>query len=199
MPPAGMTSQMSILYAMTGTAMSIFWIAISTLIATSTSICLETRGEKIEKWLSPPESEKLYYDLQQNSVDTGKWLFEDEKLRIWESGGLPGSDELQNLHLYGSWGSGKTFYATRVVNYLRRKQKSSASDFRIFHLLLDPNTAEFKRQGVEPRNITKDVLIGDLLKQLSRGLEGKFPSLRRLFNEMKQTGAPLEWPEACRI
>ena len=155
--------------------------------------------EKIDKWLSPLQSEKLFYALEQKCVDTGDWLFNDENYHQWMSRGAGDCGELRNLHLYGGHGSGKTFYSTRVVSHLLKQQEISHPDFRIFHLLLDPDTEEFQRQGVSHQDIRKEDLIGDLLRQLFGRLEGKLPSVRELFKKKKRMRAPLEWQEACLI
>ncbi|KAI9653059.1 MAG: hypothetical protein M1821_007710 [Bathelium mastoideum] len=164
------------------------------------NICLSgDEMEKIEKWLSPLEFEKLYYDLKGNCVDTGDWLFNDEKFQQWHSEDLGKYDGPQNLHLYGELGSGKTFYSTRVVTHLLEEQKLFHLDFRVLHLLLDPDTKEFKRQCMVHQEIKKEDLIGGLLRQLLGSLGCKLPSVRELFNEKKQTRTPLEWQEACLI
>ena len=162
------------------------------------------KRKEIENWLSPLESETLFQSLRRTCIPTGEWLFDREEFQTWLSGDLRSSGELQYLHLYGGHGSGKTFLSTRIVDRLVKERQGadiSKSDYRVFHLLLDPDTTAFQQQSVSHTRISdeKEILVGDLLKQLFRRLDGKCPNIRELFHRKTQQGSSLEWQEACQI
>jgi len=78
-------------------------------------VAFEQRGEKIERWLSPPDPSTNYNKaLQQRQKGTGLWFLQSSVYTQWKT--QPNS----GLWLYGIPGCGKTILSSTIIEDLEK-------------------------------------------------------------------------------
>ncbi|KAI0103318.1 ankyrin repeat-containing domain protein [Nemania sp. FL0031] len=97
------------------------------------NLVLETIGEeeqrKVLEWISPILYGKHHARVKEaRTSDTCEWLLAHEKFREWE-----GASSSVILWLQGSPGAGKTFLASKVIDYIRARPKSSREGLAFFY------------------------------------------------------------------
>ncbi|KAL9096768.1 MAG: hypothetical protein Q9165_001256 [Trypethelium subeluteriae] len=142
-------------------------------------ITIYARGDerkRIEEWLSRLQLHKLRNQLRQKRVHVGDWLLDSAEFVDWNRG--------QN---------------SIVVDLLEKERENfETKEARVFYLCLDVEPDD-RPDDFEPVMITKELLIGDLLKQLFQKCDANLPAVCDMYAAKKRRSAPLEWREACQI
>jgi ankyrin repeat protein len=124
----------------------------------------------------------------------GDWFLQSQEYNEWVF------RRQKYLHLYGEHGCGKTYLASIIVDRLEKEQEDAdGADCKVFYLPLDIEHEDCPSQKDRPINLTKEFIIGDLLKQLFQKSEAKLLSISQIYETRKRLHRPLKWEEACRI
>ena len=138
-------------------------------------LAVDSRLEKIYRWLSSPDPWKKYHEtLQCRHQGSGAWLTNDNEIfRSWRVHQKGGSF----LWLFGIPGCGKTVLSSTIIEHVRAEcnsdpNKSDAVAFYFFDFRED------KAQGVEK-------MLRCLIDQLARQSASAFDNLESLYNRCR--------------